>query len=207
MRILRSLPVLFASLLLAACGGSGNVVNDPGAGAGSSASMPTEVPPADGAVRTRTLVTVMDTGRPELCLGPVAESYPPQCSGLPLVDWKWSDHNGVFEKQGKTRWGLFSVTGSFDGTSFSVTDAIPAALFDAMVEPEPEAPAGTDTDQATLTRIQRELEELPGLLTSAGYDGYLAVEVVHDDGSLQAWADETYGEGVVVITSSLVSAG
>ena len=38
------------------------------------------------------------------------------------------------------------------------------------------------------------------------YDGYVSVDVVHDDGSLQAWADETYGEGVVVITSALVEA-
>jgi hypothetical protein len=38
-------------------------------------------------------------------------------------------------------------------------------------------------------------------------DGHVLVDVVHDDGSLQAWCDEEYGEGVVLVTSALVAAG
>ena len=205
MRILRSLPVLFASLLLAACGGgSDNVVAD---GGGGSTPMPTDIPAAAGTVSTRDLATVMDTGRPELCLGPVAESYPPQCSGPRLIGWDWADHQGIFEKQGSTRWGSFAVTGTFDGVEFTVTSAVPAALYDTVARtPEP-APEGTDTDAATLARIQKELEKLPGMLSVATYDGYVGVDVVHDDGSLQAWADKEYGKGVVVITSALVNQG
>ena len=54
--------------------------------------------------------------------------------------WDWEDHNGVFDQQGKVRWGQFAVTGRWDGTTFTVTDAIPAALYDAMAPEEPTVP-------------------------------------------------------------------
>ena len=95
-------------------------------------SMPTSIPPAAGPVRTRDLATVMDTDRPELCLGAVAESWPPQCSGLPLRGWDWGAQQGIFEKSGDVRWGGFAVTGRFDGSTFTVTGAIPAALYDTV---------------------------------------------------------------------------
>jgi hypothetical protein len=41
------------------------------------------------------------------------------------------------------------------------------------------------------------------MLTSSGQFDRVDVSVVHDDGSLQAWADATYGEGVVRIDSAL----
>jgi hypothetical protein len=44
----------------------------------------------------------MDTETPEVCLGPVAESYPPQCNGPELVGWEWGDHDGMFERQGES---------------------------------------------------------------------------------------------------------
>ena len=54
------------------------------------APCPTPVP--DGEVRTSGLVTVLDAGTgPELCLGAVAESYPPQCGGPALEDFDWGD--------------------------------------------------------------------------------------------------------------------
>jgi hypothetical protein len=43
------------------------------------------------------------------------------------------------------------------------------------------------------------------LTASSGFD-HVDVEVVHDDGSLQAWADATYGAGLVRISSALVPA-
>ena len=57
----------------------------------------------------------MDVGRPELCTGPVAESYPPQCGGPPIREWRWADHEGDYEQVGKVRWGAFVVDGYFDG--------------------------------------------------------------------------------------------
>ena len=53
-------------------------------------------------------------------------------------------------------WGSYALTGTFDGTTFTVTDAIPAALYDTMAEPEEEPlaaacddPTTTDTAKAT----------------------------------------------------------
>ena len=102
--------------------------------------MPTEVPAAPGDVRSRNIVTVMDTGSPELCLGPVAESWPPQCSGPAIAGWSWADHTGTFESQQGIRWGSYAVAGTWDGEVFTATEAIPAALYDPMPQPEPTYP-------------------------------------------------------------------
>ncbi len=59
--------------------------------------------------------------------------------------------------------------------------------------------------QQLLRRVAKELRELPGILSS-GYGNIgnaVEISVVHDDGSIQAWADEEYGPGVVVVTSAL----
>ena len=35
----------------------------------------------------------------------------------------------------------------------------------------------------------------------------MELDVVYDDGSVQAWADATYGDGVVQVRGALVDAG
>jgi hypothetical protein len=246
----------------------------------SPTAVPTAVPVVEGELATRGLVTVLDDGDgPELCHS-VAESMPPQCSGPKITGWDWAAHP-EHEDQGGVRWGSFHLTGTFDGATFAVSDAIPAALYDAMNEPE-EEPLGTPCDEpeggwvvdddarspedmdatlnaaaalpgyamawlddqvvnvavtedpegaeATLREtwggalcvseaehtedelqaIQLELNTLPGLLSS-GSDrpDHLAADVLLDDGSMQEWADATYGEGLVTVTSALapVAAG
>lgn len=136
---------------------------------------PTAVPAADGEVATNGLVTVLDDGDgPELCTF-VAESLPPQCSGTPMSGWDWAAHPEHDDQSG-TKWGLFALTGTFDGTTFAITDAIPAALYDAMSEaPDPEfatpcpAPAegwgvidAATTTQETLDATFAAASALPG---------------------------------------------
>ena len=82
--------------------------------------------PADVEPTIPTPVIVMDVDRPELCTGPVAESYPPQCGGPPIREWRWADHEGDYEQVGKVRWGAFVVQGYFDGDEYVVTSATPA---------------------------------------------------------------------------------
>lgn len=207
------LPVLLgAAVLLAACGSGADddIARDPAAEApaspapGAITSAPTSVPAADGRVQTAGLVTVMDTGRPEVCLGPVAESYPPQCGGPALLGWDWAAHP-MHENQGDVTWGSFHLTGTWDGTSFTVQEAIPAALYDQMA-PEPSTPPAPaqERPEAELQAIAEELgRTLPGAQGAYTLDGHVFLEVIYDDGSIQAWADEVYGANVVVVHQQL----
>ena len=197
-----ALALAAALLVLAGCGSEGGttVVTDP-----PPHSMPTAIPAAPGKVWTYNVATVLDTGSPELCLGPVAESYPPQCSGLPLVGWEWASHRGSFEEAQGTRWGSYAVGGTWDGETFTYSDAATAALYDPAA-PSPSSyptPAREHTED-DLARIAEDLGDLPGALTSWPEAGRAHVDVVYDNGSLQTWADEEYGEGVVVVTSMLL---
>jgi hypothetical protein len=79
--------------------------------------------------------TVIDAGgAPELCLGSIADSLPPQCGGIELRGWNWSNVSGEQHASGTT-WGEYHVVGSFQGSSFSVSSASAG---------EPPSPDGID---------------------------------------------------------------
>lgn len=129
----RVLPVVFAvvvSMAVVACGtdpraevtASRVQSVEPGA---PQLSRPVAVPLVAGELRTTQPVTVLDDGEgPQLC-GFVAESYPPQCSGYPLLGWDWNrvEH----ETASGTRWTSAVLTGTFDGLRFTVTGVDTAA--------------------------------------------------------------------------------
>ncbi|QCW51473.1 hypothetical protein FE634_15560 [Nocardioides dongxiaopingii] len=204
-------------LVLTACGDDGGPSTavdraDPGAagGATTAPSRPTGSPASDGPVRSRSLATVMDVGGgAKLCLGPVAESYPPQCGGPRITNWDWSTQRGTFEAQGDVRWGTYAVTGTWDGTAFTVTEAVPGALYDpAPDEKSPLPEPSRDYSQAEAETLATDLGSwLPGVQGAyADGEGHVLVDVVHDDGTLQGYLDRTYGADVVVVTSALVDA-
>lgn len=204
--------LLAFSLSLAGCGGSDgddDVATDPGGSGPAAAKPPTSVPAAPGDVRSRNLVTVMDNDTKddlvELCLGPVAESYPPQCGGPAITNWDWKSVDGMFEQQGDVRWGTFAVTGTWDGTAFTVSESIPAALYDSMPEEPPVYPEPSEdyTDEE-LTGFAEELMEVVGVQSAYGADGHVLVDVTYDDGSYQDYADKAYGADVVIVTGALV---
>src|SRR4051812_22674225 len=130
-----------------------DAAGEPSASSTPSDGAPTPVP--DGEVTTHGLVTVLDDGDgPEMCLGAVAESYPPQCGGPAVEGFEWGDVGS--EEAAGVAWGSYALTGTYDGTTFTVTDTIPAALYDAAAEPaadglEPacDDPTTTDTAKAT----------------------------------------------------------
>ena len=101
------------------------------------------------------------------------------------------------------------MTGGFDGTTFTVRERRPGSGLRpgsaAAEAPPTRTLAAADCDGPTEQRIAEigeELTALPGVLTID--DGRSRhADVVFDDGSLQAWADEAYGAGVVVIGSAL----
>ena len=64
-------------------------------------------------------------------------------------------------------------------------------------------------DGQRLEQIATELKRAPGVLGATGgegTEGHVLVDAYYDDGTLQAWADDTYGADVVLVTSALVDA-
>lgn len=110
--------VTLAALLLAAtaCSDSDEPDSARDPGGGNDTPTPTAIPnPA----------IVMDVAQPELCTGPIAESYPPQCGGPVISNWDWADHKGEYDQVGEVRWGEFVVEGHYEGDEFVVTSAVP----------------------------------------------------------------------------------
>ena len=191
-------------LLVAACGNTVDSGSDSG---GSAPPMPTKIPAADGPVVG--LGMVLDgsaDGKTGFCLGPVAESYPPQCDGMPLVGWSWADHQGDYDDGNGTKFGTFAITGNFDGTTLTAQSAVSGALYDPMPWPEPTSSAADDHSQADLEAIAEELTALPGALTTIPGDNLVVLDVIHDDGTIQDWVDAKYGDGLVFVHSALAPA-
>lgn len=57
---------------------------------------------------------------PELCLGPHTLIYPPRARGIPIINWRWDEVVGQESFRDRT-WGTYHLTGSYDGSSFTVT--------------------------------------------------------------------------------------
>jgi hypothetical protein len=75
---------------------------------------------------------------PQLCLGGVMESYPPQCGGPDVVGWDWDDVDDEEAADGTT-WTSATVVGMWDGERLTLTEP-----------PEPpEVGAGSGPDLST----------------------------------------------------------
>lgn len=197
-----------AALLLSGCAASPIADNDAsGDGVQINPAAPPSTIAADGEVLGQGTVLQVAGNPAELCLGAVAESYPPQCSGPEIVGWDWDSVDGE-ETASEVTWGTYAVQGTWDGERLTVTQPpIMLALYDAMVTPDPRrdpANAGTSSE-AELLDIQNEVHELGTveLLSSGIENGYLFVSVLHDDGQVQRYFDELYGTDVVVVESAL----
>jgi len=59
---------------------------------------------------------------PELCLSGIGLSFPPACSGLPIPNWRWDQVEGEQTANGTT-WGRYQLVGTYDGASFTATQA------------------------------------------------------------------------------------
>lgn len=93
--------------------------------------------PASLYTATATVLESRDHG-PQLCLGGVRTSYPPQCGGPDLIGWDWDAVDGVERADGIT-WGDFTVVGTWDGRALTLTE--PAR------PPEPYRGPELDTDR------------------------------------------------------------
>lgn len=111
---------LAALFALAGCATSGAPnAADPGAGGTDPATGPL--------LRSAWPATVLDDGEgPELCLGGIDASYPPQCGGPALIGWDWESLELPYEEASGVRWGTFGVVGTYDpgAQEFTVTEVI-----------------------------------------------------------------------------------
>ncbi|CAN5160667.1 hypothetical protein BH18ACT9_BH18ACT9_17320 [soil metagenome] len=291
-------PIVMVALAAAGCG---DTVSQPRADDTSSSHPPPADPPVDTDWLVGTGAVLDDGDGPELCLGLMADSLPPQCSGPKVRGWDWAEIKDKESQSGTTWTGDYVVTGTYEDNTFTLTKPpVTAEEYDGPWPappqdpdesdrvsttpcPEPEGgwvpvdPAKTteasldevvretnrlegfadlwwdqsinDTDdemamndpeklvvnvrvttdlaeaesalrrvwggalcvtqakrtQAELSRIQIEVNDLPGVLSSGSERDGIYVMVVYDDGSLQRRVDEKYGVGVVQIHSALLS--
>ncbi|QEE61393.1 hypothetical protein FVA74_07230 [Salinibacterium sp. dk2585] len=185
-----------ACLFLAACAGNGA---DPGG------IMDVPAPAIGAEVIGQGTVIQKDDGPVEICLGPITMIYPPSCGGPEVAAWDWDSVDGA-TTEGGTTWGTYAVQGTWDGERLTVTEPpIMLALYDPITVEDPytdPANAGT-TPEAELARVVQELATRDGVLATYLDNGYVFVEVVHDDGALQEELDELYGADVTVVRSQL----
>ena len=150
--------------------------------------------------------TVLDVaGEVQLCLGAIMESYPPQCSGVPLDDWSWDGVEGS-ETSGETTWGAYAVSATYDGERLTNTDPpIMLALFDPIAPEDPTNGVDGSTPADELSRIEDDISARLGgeALTMHTDRGYVWLSVVWGDGTIQKAADAEYGDAVVLVTSAL----
>jgi hypothetical protein len=119
MRISGSLVVLASALFLAACG-----AGDPPSSPAAEPPPTVSGPDPNQLYEVNTTVLEDRTHGPTLCLSGILESLPPQCGNVPIANWDWQAVSGE-ERLSGTTWGNYHVVGSYDGSTFTLTDVGP----------------------------------------------------------------------------------
>jgi hypothetical protein len=104
-------------------------------GCGDDAGDTVRTAPDAGEVRYEGSFTVLESPGhgPELCAN-VADSYPPQCGGVPITNWDWDAVEGEESASGTT-WGRWHVVGTYADGALTLTEPP-----DAPRTPEPDRP-------------------------------------------------------------------
>jgi hypothetical protein len=194
--------IVVALALVAALTGCGDADSEPAGRATPAvpAASPTAMLPAADPVRA--VATVLDEGDgPMVCLGGIALSLPPQCTGPAVAGWDWVDRPEA-EASGGVTWGQYTMVGAWDGTTFTPSQVRETtaedhpqedtqALFASRcAEPEggwvPVDPAGTTGD--ALSAGHRVAEKLPDYAISWGDQSinphWQEVQDLHDSGGV-----------------------
>ncbi|GAB3175829.1 hypothetical protein GCM10027059_49830 [Myceligenerans halotolerans] len=190
-------------LLLGACAGPAG----PAADGNEPDTTAPPTPAAPGPVTVVTMVLQEGDGPPELCLGGVASSYPPQCGGPEIAGWDWDAVES--ESAQDTTWGEYAVEGTWDGETFHLTqagatpDEWPELPEDPRRDPGNAGALDPDMPLSEADELQIEIYEHLGGLSGSTENGYVWVTVAYDDGSVQRYADEKFGADTVAVMSAL----
>jgi len=187
--------------------------------AGATAPMPAPAAPSEDVLPQPVtsdelvgtgLVVERDGEGPVFCLGAVGDSAVPACLGPRLIGWDW----GAAE-QSKTlldaTWGEYAVHGIWDGVAFTPTrDPIPLSVYDRAAYDHPRGDADNpgSLDEAEALRVLDDISKTydsdsAHIEVMAPINGYTWVQVIYDDGQVQAYLDEKYGSRAVAVTSAL----
>jgi hypothetical protein len=198
-------PVLggvLAALVLAGCATAGSGGEPVAPDAPSAGALDLPMPSADSPVLA--IATVLESGDEALlCVGAVAESAPPQCSGPVLAGWDWDafDH----EETGGVRWAQgVAIEGTYDAEAQTFTATGEPMSAAAITMPAIEVPEG-DLSEERIQEIGDELMALgrEDVFATWGERGTVVLQVVYDDGSMQEALDAAYGDGAVFVVSAL----
>lgn len=190
-----------ALALLTGCAGTGTARVATAPPRDAAVGWPPEPAPLPADVSRIGLVIEDDEG-PRMCLGPIADSYPPQCSGPPVLGWDWNVIAGETTAVG-TSWGEYFVEGVWDGEVFTVVRPSEPVVLSAptgAVDPYTGLTCGSE-DGPVLPELREVRDDIVMVGTWLA-SGCVEVEVEYDDGRLQAAVDERFGERAVIITSS-----
>ncbi|WP_380156304.1 hypothetical protein [Kineococcus sp. R86509] len=139
---------LVAVLLVSACGQQASAPGDPSpsgrpAPGTSDVARPDLVPDEHpGPFEATGFVLQDESHGPQLCVGGIAMSLPPQCGGPDLMGWDFASlPAGSYESVLQSRYGSFVITGTPQGDAIRLTaparPASPADLEDQTRGPEP----------------------------------------------------------------------
>ncbi|MGI8675915.1 MAG: hypothetical protein ACR2JT_03170 [Nocardioidaceae bacterium] len=173
-------------ILLAGCGDEAGRVDSGNDGPFVAGHSSRSLVPAGYDGRFRTSATVLESPAhgPQLCHY-VLDSLPPQCEGLNIAGWEWAAVR--HESANGTRWGEYTVVGTYDGKTFTLTEPATGPSWprdpggDHLVTPCPEPDGGWQPVN-------------PDLATDAGLNA--AVRRARDvEGSSGVWVDQRIPEG------------
>lgn len=190
-RRLPAVPLLAGVLVAAAC-------------ASPVTATPADTTEPDVARHYQVTATVLEDRKhgPQLC-GAVAESLPPQCGGPDIIGWDWETVPS--ESAAGTRWGDYTMVGTWDGERFTLVEpARPAGEQDPVT---PESPNwATELPMPELQDIQRRLHEDFELVFGSHIDETARIIVAQtwlETEELRSAIDEKFGERVVYLNSML----
>ena len=216
-----TLLICAATLALSAVAGcgSGGTVGDPPSGTVDGPAVAEEL------VAQGIVMQASEAAPVELCIGPIAESYPPQCRGPELLgEFSWDDVQA--RQQGGVRWsdeGYFAV-GRYDRTAdtFTLSRPLSTSPPEGFVMPAAEpvefpqlcedpfrgGDASDAGDLAAPERLQQRLTTIDGYVTSWVSDGVSLFNVVvtGDAEAARAALREVWPGGLCVVQRDLPTA-